>query len=47
VAIPKAGTVEHVRENRRAHDLQLSADDLKELDGAFPPPTRKTALEMI
>ena len=47
VAIPKAGSVEHVRENHRAHDLRLSADDLKELDAAFPPPTRKTALEMI
>jgi diketogulonate reductase-like aldo/keto reductase len=47
LAIPKAGNVEHVRENRRAHDLQLSPEDLKELDAAFPPPARKAALEMI
>ena len=47
LAIPKAGSVEHVQENRRAHDLQLSPEDLKELDAAFPRPARKTALEMI
>jgi diketogulonate reductase-like aldo/keto reductase len=47
LAIPKAGSVEHVRQNRQAHDLQLSPEDLKELDAAFPPPARKTSLEML
>jgi diketogulonate reductase-like aldo/keto reductase len=47
VAIPKAAHVEHVRENRGALEIELSAGDLDELDQAFPPPTRKTPLEMI
>lgn len=47
VAIPKAARVEHVREDRGALDLHLSSEDLNELDDAFPPPTRKTPLEMI
>jgi diketogulonate reductase-like aldo/keto reductase len=44
VAIPKAGNVEHVRENRRALDLALTDQDLAVLDRAFPPPRKKTAL---
>jgi diketogulonate reductase-like aldo/keto reductase len=47
VAIPKAADVEHVRENRGALDIELGAEDLQDLDGAFPPPTHKTPLEMI
>jgi diketogulonate reductase-like aldo/keto reductase len=47
VVVPKAATVEHVRDNRRALDLDLSQDDLRELDMAFPPPSGKTSLAMI
>ena len=47
IAIPKAGKSDHVRENHAALDLRLSKQDLSELDHAFPPPTRKVALEMI
>jgi diketogulonate reductase-like aldo/keto reductase len=47
IAIPKAGSAEHVRENRRALDLQLSGDDLAELDRAFPPPTEPRPLEIL
>jgi len=47
MAIPKAGNVEHMRENRGALELQLASDDVAELDNAFPPPTRKRRLEMI
>jgi diketogulonate reductase-like aldo/keto reductase len=46
-AIPKAAIPEHVRENRRAVDLQLENDDLKLLDEVFPPPTRPQPLEVI
>src|SRR5882672_4607003 len=46
-AIPKAGTPEHVRENRGAVDIHLSKRDLEEIDRAFPAPTRKRPLEMI
>jgi len=47
IAIPKAGTPEHVRENRAALDLRLSKEDLVALDRAFPPPTEPTPLEVI
>jgi len=47
MAIPKAATPQHVRENRAALELILTAEDLKELDRAFPPPTRKRPLEML
>jgi diketogulonate reductase-like aldo/keto reductase len=47
VAIPKAGTSDHVRENRAALDLKLTAEDLADLDSAFPPPKGPTPLEML
>jgi diketogulonate reductase-like aldo/keto reductase len=47
IAIPKASRFEHVRENRGALELELTPDDIKEIDEAFPPPTRKTPLETI
>jgi diketogulonate reductase-like aldo/keto reductase len=47
IAIPKAGTAAHVRENRAALDLTLTDEDLSDLDRAFPPPTRSQPLEMI
>ena len=46
IAIPKATTTVHVRENRAALDLVLSQADLAELSRAFPAPTRKHALAM-
>ena len=47
IAIPKAGHVERVNENRGALDLDLAPDDLTELEAAFPAPARKIPLEMI
>ncbi|ESX42007.1 aldo/keto reductase [Mesorhizobium sp. C416B] len=47
IAIPKASSQEHVRQNFAALDIELAAEDLAELDRAFPPPTRKRGLEMI
>jgi diketogulonate reductase-like aldo/keto reductase len=47
VAIPKAARPEHIRENRAALELQLTAQDIKELDKAFPPPDRKIPLETL
>ena len=46
-AIPKAAHFEHVRENRGALEIELTTEDLDELDEAFPPPTHKKPLEMI
>jgi diketogulonate reductase-like aldo/keto reductase len=47
MTIPKASHVDKVRENAGARELVLSAQDLEELDAAFPPPRRKKPLEMI
>ena len=47
IAIPRAGTDEHVRENRAALDFRLTKTDLADLDRAFPPPTAKRPLEML
>ncbi|TPN56163.1 MULTISPECIES: aldo/keto reductase [unclassified Mesorhizobium] len=47
IAIPKASSQEHVRQNFAALDIKLIGEDLADLDRAFPPPTRKRGLEMI
>ncbi|MFM7689847.1 MAG: aldo/keto reductase, partial [Alphaproteobacteria bacterium] len=47
VSIPKAAKLLHVRENSAAPDIVLSAEDLAELDAAFPPPRRKRPLAML
>ena len=47
IAIPKAGSVAHVQENRAAADLTLSDADLAALDTAFPRPRTRHPLEML
>lgn len=47
IAIPKAVNLDHLRQNAAADTLRLDADDLAQIDAAYPPPTRKHALEMI
>lgn len=44
IAIPKASNPTHVKENSAALDIQLTEEDLTELDKAFPPPIRKMSL---
>jgi diketogulonate reductase-like aldo/keto reductase len=46
-AIPEAGTPEHVRENAAALRVELEADDMVEIDAAFPPPARPVPLEVL
>jgi diketogulonate reductase-like aldo/keto reductase len=46
-AIPKAAIAEHVRENRRALELELDSEDVKLIDEAFPAPSRPEPLEVI
>jgi diketogulonate reductase-like aldo/keto reductase len=46
-AIPKTGRIEHVRDNRRALDLHLSADDCAAIDEYFHAPRSKRPLEML
>lgn len=45
VTIPKASRPEHVRQNAAAADLALTAEDLADLDAAFPRPARDVPLE--
>lgn len=45
VAIPKAVQTKHIHENRAALDIELTEQDLQELDQAFPPPNGKIPLE--
>jgi diketogulonate reductase-like aldo/keto reductase len=47
VVIPKAGQIKHVDENAAALDIKLTAEDLAALDREFPPPKRRTPLEML
>ncbi len=44
IAIPKASNPTHVKENSAALNIQLTQEDLTELDKAFPPPNRKMSL---
>jgi diketogulonate reductase-like aldo/keto reductase len=45
VAIPKAADRQHVRANAAAASLELTRDDLAELDRAFPSPVKDGPLE--
>ena len=47
VTIPKATNPDHVRENRAALDMSLSAAERAALDKAFPPPTKLAPLAML
>jgi diketogulonate reductase-like aldo/keto reductase len=47
VVLPRAGTSEHVVENRAAVELPLTEQDLRMLDEAFPPPRRAQPLEVL
>ena len=46
-AIPKASSVAHVKANRAAADIELSADELAKIDSQFKPPKAKRSLEML
>lgn len=47
IAIPKSSHATRVAENREAAFIELTDEDLEALDAAFPPPERRTPLEMI
>lgn len=47
ISIPKASDAAHVRANAAAAAITLTAQDLAEIDAAFPPPRRATALAML
>ena len=47
IAIPKTSRPDRVAENLGALDIELTSEDLADIDRAFPPPRRKIPLEMI
>lgn len=47
MAIPKASSVDHVKENAAALALQLSDEAIALLDQAFPAPGRKAPLDVV
>jgi diketogulonate reductase-like aldo/keto reductase len=47
IAIPRARSDAHVRENRAASDIRLTTQDLADLDRSFPPPRRKEPLAVL
>lgn len=47
IAIPKASSEKHVRDNARSIEIKLTREDLAELDQEFPPPKSKKSLPML
>jgi diketogulonate reductase-like aldo/keto reductase len=47
ISIPKASDPDHVRQNAAAASITLTAQDLAELDAAFPSPRSKQGLAML
>ncbi|BAZ47086.1 aldo/keto reductase (plasmid) [Chondrocystis sp. NIES-4102] len=46
IAIPKTSNRDRLKENHAALDIKLTKEDLKELDRAYKPPSRKMSLAM-
>jgi diketogulonate reductase-like aldo/keto reductase len=47
IAIPKASNETHVRDNARSAEIQLTDEDLADLDKTFSPPRSKESLPML
>ena len=47
IAIPKASTEAHVRDNAASPKIKLSKEDLAYLDREFPPPKSKRPLPVL
>ena len=47
IAIPKASTEAHVRDNAASLKIKLTKEDLTDLDREFPPPKSKKSLPML
>jgi diketogulonate reductase-like aldo/keto reductase len=47
IAIPKASSKTHVRENAGSLEIKLTKEDLAEIDREFPPPRSKEPLPML
>lgn len=47
IAIPKASSIEHVKDNANALSIVLTDDDMAYLDQHFPPPKNKEPLAVL
>jgi diketogulonate reductase-like aldo/keto reductase len=47
IAIPKASSQAHVRANAQSAEIELTSEDLAELDREFPPPRSKQPLPTL
>ncbi|WP_034944784.1 aldo/keto reductase [Erwinia oleae] len=47
MAIPKAGSIQHVKENAAALDITLTRAERETIDRAFPAPDRKLPLDIV
>ena len=47
IAIPKASKEKHVRDNARSIEIELTNEDLADLDREFPPPKSRKSLPML
>ena len=47
IAIPKAGSVKHVKENAQAMECVLTEEELRALDDFFPAPNYPTPLDVV
>jgi diketogulonate reductase-like aldo/keto reductase len=47
IAIPKASSEKHVRDNAQSAELKLTKEDLTEIDDTVPPPRSKEPLPML
>ncbi|MGL4234226.1 MAG: aldo/keto reductase [Casimicrobium sp.] len=47
IVIPKTSHVDRLQENLGAFELKLDRETLEAIDRAFPPPKRRTPLEML
>lgn len=46
IPIPKSSSVAHTEENAAADAIKLTENDMKELNAAFPPPSKKVHLDL-
>lgn len=46
IAIPKAGSPEHIKQNTDTLDIQLNKEELQQLDMAFPAPEKRVPLSI-
>ncbi len=47
MVIPKSTSTAHLAENIAAMDLALTADEIAQMETAFPAPKRETPLDML